>query len=59
MVTQLCELKPQHRTAVWVSPVTVGTLDNVRYLQQFGEYMLTESFAAHGPKLPFACPRSA
>ena len=29
--------------------MTVGALDNVRYLGQFGEYMLSESFTARDP----------
>ena len=44
-----CELYPQHRTAVSASPVTVGALDHVRYPEQSGEHMLTESFTARDP----------
>jgi hypothetical protein len=45
----LCELYPQHRTAVSVSPVTVGALDHVRYPEQSGEHMITESSTARDP----------
>jgi len=54
MVTQFCELYPQHRTAVSASPVAVGALDHVRYPEQSGGHMLLESFTARDPKLPFA-----
>ena len=37
MVTQLCELNPQHRTAVSASPVTVDALGRVRYPKQSGD----------------------
>jgi len=48
-VTQFCELYRQHRTAVSASPVTVGALDHVRYPEQSGGHMLTESFTARDP----------
>ena len=50
MVTQFCELYPQHRTVISASPVTVGALDHVRYPEQSGEYRLTESFTARDPE---------
>ena len=49
MVTQFCELYPPHRTAVSASPLTVGALDHVRYLEQSGGHMLIESFTARDP----------
>jgi hypothetical protein len=49
MVTQFCELYPQHRTAVSASPVTVGALDHVRYPEQSGGHTLIESFTARDP----------
>ena len=57
MVTQFCELYPQHRTAVSASPVTVGALDHVRYLEQSGGHMLTESFTARDPNQTLRSPR--